>query len=282
MYSYNLNSLKKTSVDEKNDALHFKERDLCELMSDNNFISTTIDNLNFFNILKYVFLLKDPEGHIIYISDYAAQIYGITVNKNSSPKELGHIFKRQHPVLYRQFAKLDKHLHSSANDMTQAITFANYSDKVPARLTTRHRLVSGNKTIAILHQEVPFNPYNYYTSILNEKDNDISARQILDMEHTEQATQIIRKLSSYEQEICFLLSIGWTLPQIFALMTRLGHDSTFDALVKKKNVICIKIGMNQTQVENLQNELIRLQFYKHLPPKLIKQLHGSYLLPSLD
>lgn len=251
----------------------------------NKNILHAIKCMEFFSELKYLFLLKGTNGEILYMTDFAAKVYGLDQEPDNNLSYID-TFKQKHLNLNEQFIELDKSLLNSPFDISFAITFYEYTDKIPARLTIRHKFLDSSSNIAgIIHQEIPADLHNPGIMVINSIIGNTTFTKHVE-ENTyaantnNNAQNLISKLSEYEYEICFLLSLDWALPKIRKFMLKLdpNYNSSLDAIIKKKNAICKKLAIEPADIAQLQTKLFQCQMYKHIPDRLLKHLKGSYLI----
>jgi len=88
-------------------------------------------------------------------------------------------------------------------------------------------------------------------------------------------------LNEYEQEICFLFLLGWNFQQVTEFMDVFRPKSTprtTDTIVKKKNYICHKLGLTNTNLKNLCEYLFSIGFHKKMPESFYSRMIGSKIL----
>lgn len=88
-------------------------------------------------------------------------------------------------------------------------------------------------------------------------------------------------LTDYEQEICFLLLLGWNCGQVATFMNQLKPQSkrrTTDTIIKKKNYICEKFNLPTYDISTLQEFLLEIGFQNSMPKSFYNQIIGSQVL----
>jgi len=88
-------------------------------------------------------------------------------------------------------------------------------------------------------------------------------------------------LNEYEQEICFLFLLGWNFQQVTEFMDVFRPKDTprtTDTIVKKKNYICHKLGLTNTNLKNLCEYLFSIGFHKKMPESFYSRMIGSKIL----
>jgi hypothetical protein len=88
-------------------------------------------------------------------------------------------------------------------------------------------------------------------------------------------------LNEYEQEICFLFLLGWSFQQVAEFMDVFRPNDTpraIDTIVKKKNYICHKLGLTNTNLKILCEYLFSVGFHKKMPESFYSKMIGSKIL----
>lgn len=87
-------------------------------------------------------------------------------------------------------------------------------------------------------------------------------------------------LTEYEKEICFLILQNWDMKNIADFMNQtrpLKINRSADTIVKKKNYICHKLGLNSILLESLKSYLIANNLHKKIkmPNSFYSRIIGS-------
>jgi hypothetical protein len=88
-------------------------------------------------------------------------------------------------------------------------------------------------------------------------------------------------LNEYEQEICFLFLLGWSVQQVTDFMDIFRPNDTprtTDAIIKKKNYICQKLGLTNTNLKNLCDYLFSIGFQNKMPESFYLKMIGSKII----
>lgn len=88
-------------------------------------------------------------------------------------------------------------------------------------------------------------------------------------------------LTDYEQEICFLLILNWDIKKITLFMNQFRPNKiirTPDTIIKKKNYICQKLGLNSNTTNDLVEYLISISFHTKMPKSFYCKIIGSHVL----
>ncbi len=240
-------------------------------------LTQAINSIKFFSKMKYVFYLKDRHGNYLAMTDYAAQVYGLENIELVMGKSIIDFMGNNHPKISKQTMELEELLIKSDAETMSAINFFSYKDNVHARLVLRTKLVDNETSdvLGILCQEIPSGLNNECMSIMDSLGDN------LDIKFPDASfNPVIDKLTLYEHEICFLVSIGWSLTQIQNFLNRLyrEHSRSLDAIIKKKNAICSKFDLEFNHISNLKEFLVKNGVYKQIPQSLLNHLQGSYMV----
>lgn len=241
-------------------------------------IDQAIKSINFFSNIKYVFLLKDTSGNYLALTEHAAKVYGLENPNSVLGKSTMELFGEEHSKIAQQNIELDNYLLSSKADTISSINFFNYADNVQARLVLRYKLSDpeSKQVLGILYQEIPSGLNNECVSIMDSIGTEHS--QIRFPEYG--ANPVIDRLTTYEHEVCFLISIGWGPSQIHNFLNRVYPETkrSLDAIIKKKNAICNKFDIEFTHISYLREFLVQNGVYRQIPQNLLSHLQGSYLV----
>jgi hypothetical protein len=152
------------------------------------------------------------------------------------------------------FIAQDQDLLSNSNLETTltALNIHNYSDGVKSRIIKKNMLIhhESKSILGILYQG--------YDIELSDVLNILPACFIkTNTDSTVLAHQYQKEinLTDYEQEICFLLLQNWDMKNIADFMNQtrpLKVPRVADTIVKRKNYICHKLGLNSTLIESLK------------------------------
>ncbi|MBP4046218.1 hypothetical protein [Chromobacterium violaceum] len=85
-------------------------------------------------------------------------------------------------------------------------------------------------------------------------------------------------LTEYEQEVCFLLLLNWEFKQIAAFMDKYrprNAPRTTDSVIKCKNYLCEKFGIEQARLQPLKEFLVHHGMHRKIPRSLFNRLIGS-------
>jgi hypothetical protein len=88
-------------------------------------------------------------------------------------------------------------------------------------------------------------------------------------------------LNEYEQEVCFLFLLGWSFQQVADFMDIFRPNETprtTDAIIKKKNYICQKLGLTNTNLKNLCEYLFSIGFQNKMPESFYSKMIGTKIL----
>ncbi|MCC2626141.1 MAG: hypothetical protein K0R14_2014 [Burkholderiales bacterium] len=88
-------------------------------------------------------------------------------------------------------------------------------------------------------------------------------------------------LNEYEQEICFLFLLGWSIQQVTDFMDIFRPNNTprtADAIIKKKNYICQKLGLTNTNLKNLCEYLFSIGFQNKMPESFYLKMIGTKII----
>lgn len=91
-------------------------------------------------------------------------------------------------------------------------------------------------------------------------------------------------LTEYEQEICFLLLLNWNFRQIADFMNyfhKSEKERTIDTIIKKKNYICQKLGLNSLLLSDLQDFLVSIGFQNKIPLTFLRFIVGNKVLKDI-
>lgn len=83
------------------------------------------------------------------------------------------------------------------------------------------------------------------------------------------------RLTDYEQEICFLILLGWGFRQIANFMNHIrptAKKRTINHIVKKKNELCQKFNLSSNRTEDLQEFLVSINFHNKIPAIFFNQI----------
>ena len=242
-------------------------------------IQQALDSIKFFSKIKYVFVLKDHNLRILAMTDFAAYVFGVADLTNVIGKTVMEVAYDKHPKMSKQIAQLDEYLINSDLESLSSISFFNYADGVQARLVIRYKLVDPETKafLGILYQEIPSGIDNKCATIMDS----LGEQQFASLEFPDLSpNSTIEKLTQYEHEICFLITIGWGLSQIHKFLERLYPEKsrTLDAVIKKKNAICYKFNIENNHIETLRRFLLKHNVYRKIPESLLTHLVGAYLI----
>jgi|GEM_PF-3111656 len=88
-------------------------------------------------------------------------------------------------------------------------------------------------------------------------------------------------LNEYEQEVCFLFLLGWSFQQVADFMDIFrpnGTPRTTDAIIKKKNYICQKLGLTNTNLKNLCEYLFSIGLHNKMPESFYSKMIGTKII----
>src|SRR5579863_1348821 len=88
-------------------------------------------------------------------------------------------------------------------------------------------------------------------------------------------------LNGYEQEVCFLFLLGWSFQQVADFMDIFrpnGTPRTTDAIIKKKNYICQKLGLTNTNLKNLCEYLFSIGLHNKMPESFYSKMIGTKII----
>ncbi|MCC2644389.1 MAG: hypothetical protein K0R94_167 [Burkholderiales bacterium] len=88
-------------------------------------------------------------------------------------------------------------------------------------------------------------------------------------------------LTEYEQEICFLFLLGWDFKQVANFMDVFRPQikpRTTDAVIKKKNYICQKLNLTNTNLKNLCEYLFSIGFHTKMPESFYSRMIGAKIV----
>lgn len=167
--------------------------------------------------------------------------------------------------------------NSNLNTTLTALNIHDYSDGVKSRIIKKNLLLhhESKSILGILYQG--------YDIELSDILNILPACFI----RTKHEPNIVAhnydneiNLTDYEQEICFLLLQNWDMKNIADFMNQtrpLKTVRTADTIVKKKNYICYKLGLNSMLVESLKFYLVKNKLHKKIkmPTSFYSRIIGS-------
>lgn len=236
-----------------------------------------VNSINFFSKIKYLFYLKDKDGNYLAMTDYAAHVYGFESPELAIGKSMLELLGEKYPKISQQTRELEEQFISSNAETMSVINFFSYADNVQVRLVLRTKLKDPEtgEVLGMLCQEIPSGLNNECMSIMDSL-GESSSIKFPDTDYN----PVIDKLTSYEHEVCFLVSIGWSPSQIQNFLNRLYPEQqrTLDAIIKKKNAICNKFDLEFNHISNLKEFLIKNEVYKQIPQKLLSHLQGAYMV----
>lgn len=240
-------------------------------------IKEAIRSIEFLSSINHVFFLKDIDGRYLALTDYASYVYGLNENSKIIGRTTLEAFGDTYRTISHQITELDKYLLRSDLKSISSINFFNYKDNIQSRMVFRYKLIDpkSRKPLGILYEEISSGLNNDCVSILGSLGQKLIKTSLKYNAH-----DIIKTLTPYEHELCFLISLGWSIKQIQAFMNNISPDKprSFDAIIKKKNVICHKFNFEYTNISALQDFLVLHKIYKQIPLKLLSRLEGSYLI----
>ena len=244
----------------------------------NQVIQQAITSISFLSKMNYIFYLKDINGHYLAATDYTAKVLGYSGAQELIGKSTKELIGTEHPKFADQLIELDNYLINNEINNITSISFFSYKDNVNARLVIRNKLIDPETgtILGILYQELPSGLNNELLAIIDSFDEaNLDIRQI-----EQSPSQVTSQLTLYEQEICFLVAIGWSPAQIRTFLNKLypDHERTLDAIIKKKNAICRKFDIEFNHISHLREFLVQNGVYKQIPSNLLNHLQGSYLI----
>jgi hypothetical protein len=89
------------------------------------------------------------------------------------------------------------------------------------------------------------------------------------------------RLSDYEHEVCYLLTMNWSCKQIAEFLNTYRPKSVprgVDTIYKCRNRICDKLGLVEYSTAGLREHLISLGMHKKMPQSFFKHILGSKLI----
>jgi hypothetical protein len=161
------------------------------------------------------------------------------------------------------------------NKTINTLNVHNYADGLKIRIFQKSLLkdIDKNSVIGIIYCAHEINPKHFFSIIPNYIfEFNCSDKKSIDFKK--------HSLSDYEHEICFLLLLNWSFNQISSFINKYNHNKnnvTADAIIKSKNRICEKIGIQSTRLSDLKSVLIDIGVHKKVPDKLLTELIGSNL-----
>lgn len=186
-----------------------------------------------------------------------------------------------------QFVQVDKALLSS-QDIKKGVIILNihnYSDGTRARIFKKFML-KHDPSKSILG--TIYSGYDVdLIDILNIMPNYITQfGKTGSIETINDKTQVLNDitLTEYEQEICFLLLLNWNCKQIAEFMNfyrPIAQERTIDTILKKKNYICNKLHLRSTNLSDLQEFLVSINFHKKIPISFLSFVIGSSKLREM-
>ena len=88
------------------------------------------------------------------------------------------------------------------------------------------------------------------------------------------------RLSEYEQEVCYLLTLNWSCRQIADFLNKhrpKPNPRGVDTIYKCRNRICDKLGLSDYSPVNLRALLVGMGMHKKMPQSFFNQISGSGL-----
>lgn len=187
-----------------------------------------------------------------------------------------------------QFVQADKSLLDTG-DVTRGIVILNvhnYSDGIKARLFKKF-ILKHDPSKSILGTIYSGQDIDL-TDMLNIMPSYITQfGKTGSIDVIDQNSIIFGKttLTNYEQEICFLLLLNWKPYQIANFMNNFRPSSssrTPDAIIKKKNYICDKLGIGSYFLSDLKDFLVSVRFHTKVPLSFIQFIIGSRTIREIS
>lgn len=166
--------------------------------------------------------------------------------------------------------------NSNTHASIKTLNVHNYSDGLNAILFNKITLTNpiSEKILGTMYSGIRVSTSNYLNIIPNYhkifgKFNSISTN-----ENNSQ-------LNDYEREICYLLILNWDFTQIAQLMDELhplSKPRTQDAIRKKRDYICAKLGLPNKLTITLVDYLISIGFHNNMPKSFFNRIIGSTII----
>ena len=222
-----------------------------------------------------LFGIKDVESRHIIATDYYATCMGFTYAQEivgkldhdtpcSDVSLLADTYQQQDQLL----------LKSNAPQSISTLNILNYKDGLKARIFNKYPLIhkESNSILGIVYHGYDSN-ISHLINILANPNHAIKPSR-----NTDKYKEI---LTTYEQEICFLLLLGWDHSRIATYLNKIhpGKDNrSADTIIKKRIYICKKLNITLNDVDTLREYLINTGFQHHIPQTLYEPCIGTYIL----
>lgn len=248
-------------------------------ISQKNYIDQIVNGIKLISMTDSVIIgIKDINSRHIIATDKYARTIGLC-----NGTDVNGLMDRDLPCMaiaeYAQtFVAQDiELLKNNLNTTLTALNIHDYSDGVKSRIIKKSMLIhhESKSILGILYQG--------YDIELSDILNILPACFIRTKYESKVIAQVYDKeinLTDYEQEICFLLLQNWDMKNIADFMNQvrpLKSLRTADTIVKKKNYICYKLGLNSILVENLRVYLIENNLHNKIkmPTSFYSRIIGS-------
>jgi len=99
------------------------------------------------------------------------------------------------------------------------------------------------------------------------------------IENVDGASEICEiKLSEYEHEVCYLLTMNWSCKQIAEFLNKYRPKPLprgVDTIYKCRNRICDKFGLSDYNTANLREHLVGAGMHRKMPRSFFRHISGS-------
>ncbi|HLX53778.1 MAG TPA: hypothetical protein VKR58_07550 [Aquella sp.] len=233
--------------------------------------------------MELLFLVNDVNSKIIMGSDASAVKFGFKSGKELIGKRFADFPLEDVARCDAQRIQWDQELINTDDIKKQKeILFVfNFVDGLKARLAT-DRLFYHQQSNAILGVLSSAKTVGLRDFINIVPTYILRFGALGSIESMQQYTDIEGiALNEYEQEICFLFLLGWDCRQIADFMDVFRpniNPRTGDTIIKKKNYICQKLGLTNTNIENFCEYLVSLGFHTKMPNSFYSRVIGAKVL----
>ncbi|MCC2644390.1 MAG: hypothetical protein K0R94_168 [Burkholderiales bacterium] len=229
--------------------------------------------------MELMFFVRDVNSKFIMGTDISATKFGLKSGKDFIGKFTHELPCESVANHAWQIVRQEQSLIETydINKSIEVLNVFEFTDGLKARMATK-RLFYHQETSSILGVS------SYAINVELKDFINIIPSYILrfgaigSIESMQQDTQIDNViLSEYEQEICFLLMLGWDFKQITDFMDIFRPRKvprTIDAIIKKKNYICGKFGITNTSLKNLCEYLFSIGFHHKMPESFYSRIIG--------
>ena len=229
-------------------------------------------------------ILRDVNSRGIIGTDASAKTLGLNSGIEFADKLISELPCKSVAEHASQFEQQNTDLINSKN-VTKSLHVLNvfhYSDGLTARISNR-RIFTHKQSSSILGTISTAYSVKLKHFMQVIPDYILQLGEINSVETIQGQTQQIKRitLNDYEQEICFLLILGWSFTQIATFLDQHRPNPkprTADTIVKKKNYICQKLHLRTTHVPSLCKHLIKMGFSINMPSSFYSLIIGSKVI----